>query len=145
MWKSICSSVASTWWCSSTINKRPPISNAAKTMKPEPVPTPALEPLAALQQQLERRVVATRDLHAASSASFNLADSAPNLATQQRELPSTAAATAPARAESLLSSKKPGYLRRCGYFRGWFLQSGNALRGRQRGGCRGASVGGDSQ
>ena len=89
------------------------MSNAAKTMKPEPVPMPALEPLAALQQQLERRVAATRDLHAASSASFNLADSAHNLATQQRELPSTAAATAPARAELPLSSKKPGYLRRC--------------------------------
>ena len=74
---------------------------------------PALEPLAALQQQLERRVAATRDLHAASSASLNLADSAPNLATHQRALPSTAAATAPARAKTLLSSKKPGYLRRC--------------------------------
>ena len=71
------------------------------------MPTPALEPLAALQQQLERRVVATRDLHAASSASLNLADSAPNLATHQRALPSTAAATAPARAEPPLSSKKP--------------------------------------
>ena len=84
------------------------MSNAAKTMKPEAVPMPALEPLAALQQQLERRVVAMRDLHAASSASSNLADSAPNMATQQREVPSTAAATAPARAEPPLSSKNPG-------------------------------------
>ena len=83
-------------------------------MKPEPVPTPALEPLAALQQQLEMRVAATRNLHAASSASSNLADSAPNMATQQREVPSTAAATAPARAEPPLSSRKPGYLRQCG-------------------------------